>query len=229
MCQKKSPQFVPRVSTDQSLCKSVFRNDNRSTMTGLTAAKEQLEKIPVAGCGNFTMAENDLIILFHAIDTSNLPDEDKGNAKIMLCLYAYGDCGDLGKLTKKTNRNKCDCSGFSEFQTETDFKPLIRNLSSCLQAPDFAIPFIISSYTNKTNNGTVCSKNLLPTTSPCLQTCGMYCSPLCNQPGSSIGAKIFHVALYITIALLWICIAVMFITWLKLRKLYAQCSKNLRF
>ena len=189
-------------------------NYNSGTMSGVSTTKEKLNNISVSGCGNFSMAENDLKIMFNAIDTSNLPETAKTDTKKMLCLYAFGDCEDLFELKKKTNKNDCDCSGFSEFKSQTNFKPLLGNLSSCLRAPNFALPFIISSYINKSNE-TVCSKDFLPTTSPCLQTCGMYCSPLCNQPGSSS----FYIVFYITIALYWICIGVLFITWLRLRKL----------
>ena len=218
MCEEKSLQFVPKAVIDQSHCRSMLSNYNSDTMSGVSTTKEKLNNISVSGCGNFSMAENDLEIMFDAIDTSNLPDTAKTDTKKMLCLYAFGDCGDLVKLKKKTKQNDCDCSAFSEFQSQTNFKPLLGNLLSCLRAPNFALPFNIPSYINKSNE-TVCSKDFLPTTSPCLQTCGMYCSPLCNQPGSSKGANIFYIVFYITIALYWICIGVLFITWLKLRKL----------
>ena len=156
--------------------------------------------------------------MFYAIDTSNLQETAETDTKKMLCLYAFGDCGDSVELKKKSTQNNCDCSGFSDFQSQTNFKPLLGIFSSCLRAPNFPLPFIMSSYINNSNE-TVCSMDFLPTKSPCLQTCGMHCSPLCNQPGSSKGAKFFYIVFYITIALYWICIAVLFITWLKLRKL----------
>ena len=180
MCQEKSLQVVPKAVIDQSHCRSMLLNYNSGTMTGVSATKEQLNNVSVSGCGNFSMTETDLEIMFNAIDTSDLPETAKTETTKMLCLYAFGDCGDLVELKKKTNQNNCDCSGFSEFQSQTNFKPLLGNFSSCLRAPNFALPFITSSYINNSNEA-VCSKDVLPTTSPCLQTCGMYCSPLCNQ------------------------------------------------
>ena len=103
MCEEKSLQFVPKAVIDQSHCRSMLPNYNRGTMSDVSTTKEKLNNIPVSGCGNFSMAENDLKIMFNAIDISSLPDKAKTDTK-MLCIYAFGECGELNELKKKPTK-----------------------------------------------------------------------------------------------------------------------------
>lgn len=200
------------VSTSQlntSVCSSTFLHWSINKSANRTLYK----KISASGCGNFEKVEKDLKTLQNLIDTY-LP---KLSHRLMslLCNYSFDECTKDFSHDKASN-TKAVCAEISKLHLKNILKiaPLLD--ISCLPIPE------CTRNESKESNVWSCPKPLIPTRTQFARKFGLYCSPPCKQSTSKTGAMIFKITLYISVLIYWVSIAVIFITWAKAKKLYAE-------
>ena len=176
-----------------------------------SASKISPRNVSVSGCGNFSKADEDLNTLV-SLAAVYLP-RSKDRIQSLLCNYAFTNC------SNKSLNDKNICLEFSKFHNKIRrLIPLLENAISCLTIPrcaDNSIRPNDSSISNKTT----CQRPLIPTKSKYARERGLYCSPLCDQENQQ-GVKSYYIAMYISVPIHVICLAILFITWARAKGLY---------
>ncbi|XP_065835425.1 uncharacterized protein [Oscarella lobularis] len=103
--------------------------------------------------------------------------------------------------------------------------PLLENVISCLTIPRCA-DNLISPNDSRISNKTTCPRPLIPTRSKYARERGLYCSPPCDQSHwqNQNGVKSFYIAMYVSVPIHAICLAILFITWARAKRLLGYQS-----
>ena len=148
--------------------------------------------LSIAGCGNYSKAERDLKALFESASTKNLSQSFVQHYLITVCQYVY--CQNRTEI-----RLKCD----------RDEELITEGLSlSCLSVLDCA-------------NSVNCPKPLLYTESKFARELGINCSLPCDERlwRDSVIVNLFYGLSYASVAIFWLCVAVILITCFKVKQM----------
>ena len=187
------------------MCRSTFLHWSINK----SANKTIYENISVSSCGNFEKVERDLETAQNLV-VKNLP-----TLMPLLCHYAFDKCTkDIGH--DKLSKTKAICAEISKLKIKNILKIAPFLHISCLSIPK------CMRNESQGSNISSCPTPLIPTRTKFARTFGLYCSPPCDQPTSKTGATIFKIILYVSVLIHWTCIAVVLITWIKAKNLYAS-------
>ena len=167
---------------------------------------EEFVNVFVLGCGNFSQVDDDLRFLI-----AKLPQlQNESKILELLCNVAFKECGD----GRDPSNSQINCSEMIDAQT--DFRTTLGGkASSCLTLPACARNGAYNS------NETICPKPLIASKSKLALEHGLSCSPACDQGSwkSGVFGTSSYIITCVSVPLIWICNAVLFITWANAKKL----------
>ena len=204
-----SCELVATNQLNSSVCRSTFPHWNLDK----SANKAIYRNISVSGCGKFEKVERDLKFAQKLV-FNNLPTL-LDRLMLLLCHYAFDKCPkDIGY--DKLSKTKAICAEISKLKLNNILKIAPWLGISCLSIPKCTRSEL------QGKNVSSCPAPLIPTRTNFARNFGLYCSPPCDRPTSKTGATIFKIILYVSVLFYWISIAVVLITWIKAKNLYAS-------